>query len=220
MVEKEKIYKEKGTGNNEMFPSDPYGSLDDFFSEKTLFFIDAGFLSKLSKHFGKGDYVKFKIKDFVKKICSKESVFPKKVFYYTAPPYQSSTPNKREIEKKENYDRFKHSLVKEGVIFREGRIQRLKIDNKFIYKQKGVDTLLTIDLSHIKEDYPLVKKIILVSSDTDFVPVIEDIKNRKIEVILYTYFDRIRGSPFSLSNHLLKSSSRWIKLKEEDLYEK
>ena len=73
-----KTYKVKRSNNIEMFPSDPYGSLDDSFNEKTLVFIDAGFLSKLSKHFGNGNYLKFKIRNFVKNICIKESVFPEK----------------------------------------------------------------------------------------------------------------------------------------------
>ena len=49
---KEKIYKEKNFNNFEMFPSDPFGSLDD-----SLVFIDAGFVSKLSKRFGEGNYI-------------------------------------------------------------------------------------------------------------------------------------------------------------------
>jgi uncharacterized LabA/DUF88 family protein len=185
-------------------------------SEKVLIFIDAGFLSKLSKHLGGGEYIKFKIKNLVNNICSKHDFIPEKIFYYTAPPYQSNNPEIKEIQRKEKYDSFRSLLIKEGVIFREGRCQRLKIDNKFEYKQKGVDTLLTIDLSHVKEDYHLIKKIILLSSDTDFCPIIEDIKGRGLEVILFTYFDRKRGSPFSLSNHLLKSCSKWVRLKGED----
>ena len=46
-------------------------------------------------------------------------------------------------------------------------------------------------MKSLEETIPDIKKIILVSSDTDFCPAIKDIKNRdKVEVILYTYFDR------------------------------
>jgi uncharacterized LabA/DUF88 family protein len=186
-------------------------------SEKVLLFIDAGFLSKLSKYFGEGEYINFKIKDFVNNLSKKYSFEFKNVFYYTAPPFQSNNPSKSEMGRKERYDKFKSFLIKDGFLVREGRVQRLKINNSFEYKQKGVDTLLAIDLSHIKEDNPDIKKIILVSSDTDFVPVIEDIKRRGIEVILFTYFDRKRGSLFSLSNHLLMCCSKYIKLKKEDM---
>jgi len=183
---------------------------------KVLVFIDSGFLSKLSKHFGEGQYINFKIKDFIKNICIKGNFSSEKDFFYTAPPFQSNNPTKEQAKRKEKYDSFKNSLIKEGIVFREGRVQRLKVNNKFEYKQKGVDTLLTIDLSHIKEDYPHIDNIVLISSDTDFCPIIEDIKKRGIGVILYTYFDKKRGSPFSLSNHLLKSCSRYVLLTKQD----
>jgi len=185
-------------------------------ADNILVFIDSGFLSKLSKHFGKGKYINFKIKNLLENLYAKGNFSSEKVFFYTAPPFQSNNPPKEQAKRKEKYDSFRNSLINEGVIFREGRVQRLKINGKFIFKQKGVDTLLTIDLSHIREDYPHINKIILISSDTDFYPIIEDIKKRGIEVILYTYFDKKRGSPFSLSNHLLKSCSKWEKLTKQD----
>ncbi len=186
--------------------------------DNVLVFVDSGFLSKLSKHLGDGKYINFRISDFVKNLCIRGKFFHEKVFFYSAPPFQSNKPTKEEAKRKEKYDSFKSSLIKEGIIFREGRVQRLKIDGNFIFKQKGVDTLLTIDLSHIKEDYSHINKIILISSDTDFCPIIEDIKKRGIEVILYTYFDKKRGSPFSLSNHLLKSCSKYFKITKQDFY--
>ena len=80
-----------------------------------------------------------------------------------------------------------------------------------------VDNLLTIDIGHINEDFPDIKKVILVSSDTDFCPPIRDIKKRyRIEVILYTYFDKKRKSKFSLSNELIDCCSNCFKLIKED----
>lgn len=50
-----------------------------------------------------------------------------------------------------------------------------------------------------------------------FCPAIKDIKDRdKIEVILYTYFDRKRKSKFSLSNELITCCSSYFKLTKED----
>jgi uncharacterized LabA/DUF88 family protein len=110
------------------------------------------------------------------------------------------------------------SSENKDIIIREGRCQRTFDKNgNPIYKQKGVDTLLTIDLSHLKENFPEIKKIILVSSDTDFCPAIGDIKKRgNIEVILYTYFDRQRHSKFSLSNELIECCSIYCKLEKSD----
>ena len=46
---------------------------------------------------------------------------------------------------------------------------------------------------------------------------IKDIKERgDIEVILHTYFDRKRGSKFSLSNELISCCSKYFKLAKED----
>ncbi len=184
--------------------------------EGTLVFLDGGFLSKLTKHFGRGKHLKYDIIRFSKLLVMKQNLFCKKIFYYTAPPYQSEPPTKKEELMKKGYDIFIRILKRKGVEIREGRVQRLKIDENYLYKQKGVDTLLTIDLSHIKEDYPKIKKIILVSSDTDFCPVIRNIRKRGTEVYLFTYFDRIRNSPFSLSNELLACCSKCFKLTKQD----
>ena len=187
--------------------------------EETLVFIDEGFLDKLTKHFGKGNRLKFNKFEFAKIISKKQNLFCRYLFYYTAPPFQGTPPTKKERKMKEGYDKFISSLSKNNnIIIREGRCQKIiDKEGKKKYAQKGVDTLLTIDLGHIKDDYPDIKKIILVSSDTDFCPAIRDIKERdKIEVILYTYFDKKRGSKFSLSNELIACCSKWFKLVKGD----
>ena len=141
------------------------------------------------------------------------------MFYYTCPPFQSYKPIKGEAERKKGHDKFITALSKnKNITIREGRCQRILNENgELKYHQKGVDTLLTIDLGHIKDDFPEIKTIILVSSDTDFCPAIRDIKKRdKIEVILYTYFDRERKSKFSLSNELIDCCSRYFRLIRED----
>ena len=76
--------------------------------------------------------------------------------------------------------------------------------------------MISIDLMKIKDDFPNVKKIILLACDSDFVPLIKEIQNKGVKVILYTYFDKIRHSKFSTSNHLLDVASRWEKLSKED----
>ncbi|MFA4952786.1 MAG: NYN domain-containing protein, partial [Candidatus Pacearchaeota archaeon] len=96
------------------------------------------------------------------------------------------------------------------VIVKEGRCQ--KIGNT--YQQKGVDTLLTMDLSRIpkKED---IENVIVLTSDTDFVPIIKDLKEDGINVILAYFTDRKRKSGFSLSNHLWKACKDKILIKRE-----
>ena len=112
--------------------------------KNALIFIDAGYLSKLSKYFGKGKYLKLDIIKFANYLAIKQGLWCKHIFYYTAPPFQSSKPTKAEIKLKAGYDSFIDKLRNKSITVREGRLQ--KIGKKFT--QKGVDTWLTMDLNN------------------------------------------------------------------------
>lgn len=191
------------------------GTPDDFHSmNNTLIFIDAGFLSKLKKHFSALKTDLIKLSD---NLSEKENLSCNKIFYYTAPPFQSGKPTKNESTRYKKYLSFKDKLLRYSkIIIREGRCQRLKIENDFTYKQKGVDILLAMDLTSIPIKFPNIKTIILLTTDSDFVPLIEDLKQQNINIILYTYFERKRNTKFSRSNHLLKSVSKYIQLTKQD----
>jgi len=84
--------------------------------------------------------------------------------------------------------------------------------NDGVYHEKGVDVKIATDLL-VGAYENLYDDAIVISSDTDFCPVIRDIKERdKIEVILYTYFDKKRHSKFSLSNELISCCSKYVRL--------
>jgi len=210
---KEKIYKEEKIDKNKIFPSDPLGSLDDF--SRVVVFIDNAYLLRLKKFFFENG-LRYSVKSFVKNIADRNNLLVEKIFLYDAPPYQSNNPNLKEKSMKENYDVFVERYRKEGIIVREGRTQRLKIGEFFKYRQKGVDMLLGIDMVSILKDYPFLKQVVLLTGDSDFVPVVEKLISLNVRVLLWTYFDRDRNSPFSRSNHLLKSVFRYIKLTKED----
>jgi uncharacterized LabA/DUF88 family protein len=206
-----KIYKEEFTQKYSMHPGDRNGSPDDCF-----IFVDDGFLSKLSKYFGGGAYLKFNRVSFCQKLAVKENLYCKKIFYYIAPPYQSNNPNKEERKRKDNYDKFKKKLINLGIIFREGRCQKIKNNNNVRYSQKAVDSLMIIDLMAVPIKNPNIKNIIIIASDSDFVPAIEQLKELEIEVILYTYFVKKRDTGLSRSNFLIKSVSKYSKLTKQD----
>ena len=174
--------------------------------EDTLIFVDDGFFGLVKKKFKKetGNNNKY-AHPFIN-----GRQFP--------PPYQSPKPTKNEIFMINRYTNMVKMLKKKKwITLREGRCQRtLNKDKKFDYRQKGVDALIILDMCDFKEDFPDIKKIILIASDSDFVPVIERMKKKGNEIILYTYFDRKRNSRFSTSNHLLKVSSKWVKLEAKD----
>ena len=176
----------------------------------TIVFIDGGYLSFISKFFGKAEPLKYKMEVFAKNLAKSKGKECKKIYFYTAPPYQSSNPTLEENKRKANYDKFISKLKEANIIIREGRCQ--KIDNT--YQQKGVDTLLTIDLSRIpkKEE---ITDVIVLTSDTDFVPIIKDLSEDGINVILAYFTDRKRKSGLSLSNHLWKACKDKIKIRKE-----
>ena len=186
--------------------------------EETVVYIDGGFLSKLSNHLGKGKYIRIDYIKFSKLISKKLNLFCKHIFYYTAPPFQATPPTDDQKRRKEGYDKFKSKISKiKELTFREGRVQKLKDDKgNDYYKQKGVDTLVVMDLMNMPRDYIGVKKVILIACDSDFVPVIDYLKNLGIEVILATYFINERNTNFSRSNELMQSVSNHIFINRGD----
>jgi uncharacterized LabA/DUF88 family protein len=189
--------------------------------ERAVVMIDAGFLSKVSRELGEGHYFKYDLLKFAKHLSGKKELIFNHLFFYNAPPFQSPCPSKDEKKKKEEYDSFiqKFNLCKDEITIREGRCQRLKIDGTYRYKQKGVDTLITMDLMNLPLEHPKIKTVILIASDSDFVPVINHLKKFGIKIILFTYFERKRDSKFSTSNKLLKAVSKYVKLTKEDFQE-
>ncbi|MBS3079677.1 NYN domain-containing protein [Candidatus Pacearchaeota archaeon] len=211
-MENNNIYISESIDNTNMLPGDPNRLPDE-----SLIFLDEGFIYKLSKHFGEGKPIKFDRIVFSKNISKKQNLLCKKIFYYNAPPFQSNPSIKEEDIKKEGYDRFIRKLQEhKEFILREGRCQRLKVDGKFIFKQKYIDVLITIDLMKIPLDYPKMKKIILVTSDSDFIPAIKELSNYGIKVILYTYYEKNRNTNFSRGNDLIKSVHKYVLLAKQD----
>ena len=185
--------------------------------EGTLVFIDDGFVGAVSKYFGKGRYLKFDKIRFSKNIAKKQNLFCKHIFYYTAPPFQGEPPSEEETKRKERHDQFIKKLSKnKEITIREGRCQRLKIDGQFIYKQKAVDSLIIMDLMRVPIDYKNIRKIIIIASDSDFVPIIEYLRRLNIEVILYMHYTRKRGTNLSRSNELLKVVTRYVEITKKD----
>jgi len=186
--------------------------------EDTLIFVDDGFFGLVKKHFQKEDGKPKKYLQTFRNICKKEKLNLKHLYIYTAPPYQSPKPNKTETFLMSRYQNMTKMLrKKKWITLREGRCQKIINEKGEVdYSQKGVDALIILDMYDLKENYPNVKKIILIASDSDFVPVIERMKQKGIEIILYTYFNRKRKSRFSTSNQMLKVASKWVKLKTED----
>lgn len=189
-----------------------------YFMQNTLVFIDKGFLDVLSKHFGGGKPIKYDFFKLAKKISNEQGFVCEKIYLYLAPPYQSENPSFEERERKKKYDKFLSKLSKNNLMcIREGRVQKITENGEIFYKQKGVDNLITKDLCYFQRDFPKISTVILVSSDSDFAPIIEELREEGMNIILYNYFEKRRNSKFSVSNYLIKSVSKWEKLTKKHL---
>ena len=109
----------------------------------------------------------------------------------------------------------KMKMGRPWVKIREGRLQKIGS----FYKQKGVDTLIAFDLlrySQIKEH----EAIILVTADTDFVPIIKELKGMYPTKLFLAYFtDLTRKSSFSLSNELWEVfGNNKIRIERDDFF--
>lgn len=210
----QKPYKPQNSNNNNIPPGNRK-RLPDESLNSTIIFIGAGFLEKLSEYFGNGKYLKFDRLSFTNNLALKQKLKAKKIFYYTAPPFQSNNPTEQEEKRREGYDKFIKKLKEKDITIREGRCQRLQINNNFEYRQKAVDILLAMDLMDTLSD-KTINKIILLTSDSDFVPIIKKLEENNIKTILYTFYRKKRNVMFSRSNHLIKSVHKYVLLSKQD----
>lgn len=178
-------------------------------------YIDDGYLSKISKHFGGSYHLKIDYYKLANNMARDLRYWCVERNLYCAPPFQSNPPTLEESKRKSGYDKLVSALRKcPDFNVREGRLQ--KVDGE--YHQKGVDTLLTMDLMKLKNNNKKIRTVILLTCDTDFVPVINEIRREcGIKVILYYYSDFLRNSHFSMSDHLLKEVDQKILINEEFL---
>jgi uncharacterized LabA/DUF88 family protein len=187
-------------------------------NRNAIVLIDAGYLSNIAKYLGKGKYLKYNIRTFAVSICKKVGYWCEDVCYYTAPPFQSNKPTREEIDRKRGYDVAMSKIKSNGlplVWIKEGRLQKIG----GVYKQKGVDTQIAFDLlrhSQIKNH----EAIILVTADTDFVPIIKELQEMYPTKLFLAYFtDLIRKSSFSLSNELWEVfKNNKIIIEKEDFF--
>lgn len=107
-------------------------------------------------------------------------------YYYDCLPYQSSPPTEEEKERFSNKQRFFTYLerlprytVRLGKLAYRGTVRRKK---KF--EQKGIDTLLCVDMVNLATTHQ-ISDVILLAGDSDYIPGIKIAKEHGVSVILY-----------------------------------
>lgn len=151
-------------------------------SDKVGIFIDGGYVrAMLHEH-----YSNYRI-DFLKlsnELCQGCERY--RTYYYMCPPYQSKNPTDEERAKTAEMDKFFAQLrLKPRFVLRLGRLQRTG-NPVHPFVQKGVDVLLSIDLTQISAE-KIIDQAIVVSADSDFAPAIERARDNHI-LVTVAYF--------------------------------
>jgi len=147
---------------------------------KAAVLIDGGYIRALNKNrFGmkKIDFLRFS-DDLCKPDCTRF-----RTYYYICPPYQSTSPTKKERALKAGMDKFLYEL-KQHPRF-EIRLGILKKTGKK-YEQKGVDVLFACDLVRLAAA-KVIDKAIIVSGDSDFTPAVKIAKEEMVITKLVYY---------------------------------
>ena len=149
---------------------------------KTAIFIDGGYLDKIlqNEYQVRIDYAK------LPEIIAQEKEILR-TYYYNCEPYQGSPPTEDEKLRFSRAQKFYKMLTRlPRYEVRLGRLARRGND----YEQKGIDTLLSIDLVNLAATKQIANAII-IAGDYDYVPAIKVTKEHAVNVILY--HSRIRG---------------------------
>ncbi|TSD03357.1 MAG: hypothetical protein Athens071416_38 [Parcubacteria group bacterium Athens0714_16] len=146
---------------------------------KTAFvFIDASNLWEAQK--AKGKFFNYeKLKFFLKNSHKAKNI---KIFYYTA--YPANGTRDYDLDGKHKF----YTYLKKGLEFvvRKKELKRIPIHNNigdFIKEKGNMDVEMTIDMLHFKKDY---QEAILFSGDSDFLALVNYLKNANKKVYIYS----------------------------------
>lgn len=116
----------------------------------------------------------------------KDFKISRKIFYSAKLHFYPETKNKSN-ELINSQRKLKNSLIKQGFEFiMAGNVrgQKITVDHKtkIIFKEKGVDVRIAVDLVTLACDKHL-KTAVLCSSDSDLQPAVKEARKRDVEVV-------------------------------------
>lgn len=139
-------------------------------------FIDGGYFREVTKLYGE---LSVDYESFSDALCEPDTRF--RTYLYDCPPWQSDPATEEERQRISGYQRFKRALqYLDRFKIREGRLQKIGDD----FRQKKVDILLAVDAVKLASTGK-IDRAIFVTSDSDFVPVIEGIEGTGVTTTLY-----------------------------------
>ena len=144
-------------------------------NQNAMLFVDGAYLQHITRKYGN---MRLDYSTLFKKLASQYRLM--RTYYFDALPYRSYPPTEEETQRYNLKQRFIDAL--------QYNIDRIKVKLVKIKKtadgfsQKGLDVLMTIEvLKAASAGMPL---IILVAGDSDYVPLIEEIRNSQTNVRL------------------------------------
>lgn len=133
----------------------------------------------------------------------------KKIFYASRLHFHPETKKKSE-ELIKLQRKLRNNLIKQGYEFViAGNVRAQKVGNNVVFREKGVDVKIGVDLVTFACDKKL-ETAILCSSDSDLQPAIKELRDRGVEVV---YF----GFEASPNKGLTYTTSRTILLRNPEV---
>lgn len=135
----------------------------------------------------------------------------KKLFYAAKLKMHPETKEKS-IKLIQQQRKLRNALIGQGfefIVSGNVRGQKVQIDGKsrVIFKEKGVDVKIAVDLVSMAAD-KLVKNAILCSSDSDLQPAIKEVQRRGVEIIYLGFeFQPNKGIMFTANRTILFRNS-------------
>ncbi len=106
----------------------------------------------------------------------------RKIFYAAKLRMHEDTP-KKSSELIRFQRKLRNTLINQGFEFIiAGNVRGQHVSGKLVFKEKGVDVKIAVDMVSMSCDKK-VNTVILCSSDSDLQPAIKEVKDRNVEVV-------------------------------------
>lgn len=185
---------------------------------KTILFIDGeNFINKIKEVIKSRGTKKNQIEitsiDFNKLFSKplKELKISRKIFY-AAKLHLHPESKKKSQELIKMQRKLRNNLIKQNFEFvMAGNVRSQKVGKKVIFREKGVDVKIAVDLVSLSAD-KVLKTAILCSSDSDLQPAVKEMRRRKTEIIYL-------GFEINPNKGLSYTTNRTILFRNSEIFE-
>lgn len=189
----------------------------NFLMSKTILFIDGeNFLHKIEdvlKKESKGQGFPETVNLDFNKLFSgalKGLDLSRKIFYGAKLHFNSETPKKSTQLIKAQRKLINNLKNQKFEFVMAGNVRGQKVGDKMIFREKGVDVKIAVDLVSWACEGKL-KRAILCSSDSDLQPAIAELRKRKVEIIYLGFeMNPNKGLTFTTNRTILLRNSEVI----------